>query len=176
MALAGLLATGAFLLAWIPLLGGSPLGWAGLLVLLVWAVGIGARKAGFSSLGFVAVVMLAVADALQGRHLIGAGAVALALAAWDVALLLVKLPKGNGETAPRVVRAQATRALAVAALGTAVAAGFSFLHLSVPFWGLMGMMVATWATLVALFKLSARLYSEDGGAASGNRSSSGPIK
>jgi len=51
----------------------------------------------------------------------------------------------------------------------AVAAGFSLTRISVPFWGLVGMLA------LALVKTAGQLYSS-GGEASGNRSSSRPTE
>jgi len=57
----------------------------------------------------------------------------------------------------------------------AVAAGFSLTRISVPFWGLVGMLALAWGVAVALVKTAGQLYSS-GGEASGNRSSSRPTE
>jgi len=172
--LAGVFYLGAFLLVWAP--AGWPPGpsWWGLAAPLAFWVGLRYRKAGLLALGVLFLALIAGAVALRGGVLPGAGALALGLAGWDVALLALRLPK-DGETRRRLLRAQVVRALGVAALGMATAAGFSYLRLGVPFWGLMGMLVAAWAAVIGLFKLSARVYSA-GGSASGNRSSSRPME
>lgn len=173
MALAAVIFSAAFLFAWTPTLSGSPYSWLGLLLPAVWSLGLATRKAGVLSLGLVALVFLSAGEAASGRLLLPAGAVALALAAWDVGLLAIRLPRER-DTRRRFMTAQTTRALGVAALGMGAAVGFSFLRLGLPFWGLLGMLLAAWAALIALFKASARLYSSGGGEASGNLSSSSP--
>jgi len=149
-------------LAWGPLIhGGLPGALLPLPVLLSLGVGLWRRKPALVSAGLVMLVFLGVAGAATGKLLPAAGAVALGLASWDVALLSFRLGPA-GESARIILKAQTRRAFWVAALGFALCVGLWRLRLTLPFWGLLGTLAGMWAAVVLLSRTAARLYRSRG--------------
>ncbi|MGQ9478164.1 MAG: hypothetical protein ACUVRH_06740 [Candidatus Bipolaricaulia bacterium] len=161
LAIAGYLA--AFGLAWGPLAAhGFP--WTMLLLPcpVAWIVGVILGLPGVLTVGLYAVVGLAVGATLSGAFLPGLGAVVLALLAWDaggLARWLTKADEVPGRTG--IWRALLLRSFGLGSAGAVVALGFSQLELSLPFWGLTGLLLVAWAALAAFRRTAAHLIAGD---------------
>ncbi len=121
---------------------------------LAWIAGIVLRLPRLLTVGFYGVVGLAVWAALSGAFPAGLGAVVLSLLAWDAAGLALWLAKADEvPDRARIWQALLLRACGLGLIGTAVALGFAQLGFSLPFWGLVGLLLAAWGVLVA-FRLA----------------------
>ncbi|MBC7220035.1 hypothetical protein H5T55_00875 [Candidatus Bipolaricaulota bacterium] len=152
-----------------------PAWWASLLVPAVWSWGLVGRKRGCLTLGLFLSVGLAAGAAFAGALIPALAAVSLALWSWDLGLLWIsRLQRGEPKTARRLARAALLRSTALGAAGIAAGVGFTSLPVPLPFWGLVGGATALWLGLVLVVRGIGRAYRP--GEASGNRSSSAPIR
>lgn len=165
-----LLALAAALLAWAGQ--GFPLDprWAlAALPLALWTGAALRRARVLLQLGFLSLVALACVSALAGALATGLGALALALMAWDSADLLHW--QGEKRELGRVASRGLGRSALVAGIGWGLGWASSRLRLTLPFWGLLGLLVLVWLALWAW----SRAVQGRGGEAKGNRSESGPM-
>ncbi|HPD06550.1 MAG TPA: hypothetical protein PLC08_01555 [Candidatus Bipolaricaulis sp.] len=162
----------AWLLSW-GILGFTldPWWWLSLAVPGAWALGIAFRKRGWLTLGFCLAIGLAAGLTLIAPLTGALAVVALALWSWDLGLLWIsRLQRGEPEATHRLARAALLRATALCAAGFLAGVGFTWVRVSIPFWGLVGGAVALWAGGILIVR-ALRTYGS-GHEASGNRSSS----
>lgn len=173
---------GGAVLAWVLSWAGlgfplHPLWWASLVVPLAWAMGLWLGRHRLVALGLYLSVALAGAAASQRALLLGMSSVALALGAWDMALVRWARSRGGARKGPRwwVWKAGGRSAL-LCGTGLGLGLAFATLRLTIPFWALVGGALLAWGGLALLSRALARLYGSGGGKASGNRSSSSPTR
>lgn len=123
----------------------------------LWITGVIIGRRAALAAGFYGVIGVALWAAVSGVFLRALGAVGLALLAWDAAGLSLWLRIGD-EVPNRAAiwRATLTRSCVLASAGVALALGLSRLELSLPFWAMVPLLVATWAALVILRRASAQ--------------------
>lgn len=130
----------------------------------VWVIGALFALPEALAIGFYAVIGLAVWATLSGAFLAGLGAVVLALLAWDAAGLALWL--GEAEEVPNrweIWRRFALRSSGLGLIGAATALGFAQLELSLPFWGLVGLLIAAWVVLASLRRAATQRASTSDG-------------
>lgn len=164
-------ASASLLLSWIgqgaP---AHPLGLLALVPLLFWALAARKKERRWVELGFLGLVVWAAASATTGAWPAGLAAMGLALLAWDSADLLHW--RGEREKLQQVVRRGLLRSGLAAGTGCALAFAALRLRLTLPFWGLVGLLALLWLALWAW----THSVQKRGGAAKGNLSESGPTK
>ncbi|MFU8796382.1 MAG: hypothetical protein ACNA7X_03680 [Dehalococcoidia bacterium] len=147
-----------FGLAWGPVVAhGFPWTLALLICPGVWIAAVIRGRGGALAPGLYAVVAVAAWAATMEALLPALGAVVLAIVAWDAAGLELWMRKANEvPDRPKIWRAMLLRSSGIAAAGAGVALVFSQLELSLPFWGLVALLVVTWASLAVLNRRNAR--------------------
>ncbi len=147
-----------FGLAWGPVIThGFPWTLALLICPGVWIAAVTRGRGAALAPGLYAVVAVAVWAAMVEAFLPALGAVVLALVAWDAAGLELWMRKAEeAPDRPQIWRAMLLRSSGLAAAGALVALLFHQLELSLPFWGLVGLLVAAWVALAMLHRRSAR--------------------
>jgi len=147
-----------FGLAWSPVVThGFPWTMALLICPAVWIAAVIRGRGGVLAPGIYAVVGVAVWAATTEALLPALGAVVLAMVARDAAGLELWLREAEEvPDRPQIWRAMLLRSSGVAAAGALVALLFHQLELSLPFWGLVALVVAAWVPLALLSRRSAR--------------------
>lgn len=117
----------------------------------VWLAGVlrGFRTA--AGAGLYGLIGVAVWAALSGTFYLGLAAVTISIVAWDAADLSLWLRKADEiRDESGVWQSLLLRSSALAATGAALALVFAQLELSLPFWVLVLLLLAAWATLAGL--------------------------
>ncbi|MFN3347139.1 MAG: hypothetical protein ACK42E_04960, partial [Candidatus Bipolaricaulaceae bacterium] len=147
-----------------------PLWLLALVPLLFWIFAAHKKERRWLELGFVGLVFLAAASAARGAVAAGFGGIGFALLAWDSADLL----HWRGEKERLYGLAGRGLLRSGLAVGAGCILGFVAvrLRLTLPFWGLVGVLASVWLGLWAWTHSVQRR----GGEANGNRSESGPTR
>ena len=114
---------------------------------------------------------LAAWSAVQGWWWTALLGVGLGLVAWDLSSAAFTAPGMGG----RLLWLQARRSLALAGGGMGMAACWRAFSWQLPFHWLLALVGLVWLAVLGLIWLAGRAH-PSGGAASGNRSSSGPME
>ncbi len=146
-----------------------PLGLLALVPLLVWGLAARKKERRWIELGFLGLVVLAAASATTGAGAAGLAAMGWALLAWDSADLLHW--QGERKKLYRVVGRGLIRSGLVAGIGCALGLTALRLRLTLPFWGLVGLLASAWLSLWAW----THSVHKRGIEAKGKRSKSGPM-
>ncbi|MBE0430932.1 MAG: hypothetical protein IBX67_03795 [Dehalococcoidia bacterium] len=142
----------AFGLAWAPV---AARGFPWTLLLLVfpalWIAGVARSRPGAVAVGFLALIGLGVWATLSAAFYPALAAVALALVAWDAAGLSLWLRQADEiRDRTKVWQGLLLRSFGLAGAGAALALAFLQLELSLPFWVMTVLLLATWAAVAAL--------------------------
>jgi hypothetical protein len=142
----------AFGLAWTPLVKlGFP--WTLLLLLLPagWVVGVIRNHPMALAPGLYCLAGLAVWTTISGAVLPGLASMAIALVAWDAAGLSLWLRKADEiRDSAGIWQGLLLRSCGLASVGAALVFAFGQIELSLPFWALVILLLATWAALAIL--------------------------
>lgn len=146
----------AFGLAWAAVVSrGFP--WTLLLLVfpLAWIVGVLHSFPGAVITGLYALIGMAVWAAISEAFYFGLAAIALVIVAWDAAGLSLWLRKAEEiRGTAGIWQGLLLRSCGLVSVGAALALGFAQLKLSLPFWSLVILLLAAWAALAALSRVT----------------------
>jgi len=122
----------------------------------IWVSGIIRGYPSLLTAGLYGLITIAAWAAFSEAFIPGLGAVLIALVAWDAAGLYLWLRKAaEVHNRGHIWRAALIRSCTLASIGGALAIAFAQLEISLPFWGMVVLLLLAWGILAALRRSTA---------------------